>query len=450
MKTPRPYQEIAIERATRQCLLIADACGLGKTLEAIETAKILQARVSKPVLIVTPSATVKLQWFNQLIEQGISEDRIYWLDSATKIDSSAIQHSGAVILTHYEALRKHIDTLAPIYFSIVVADEAHRIKNRKALRTIALKRIKAYRKLALTGTPYDKNPADIWSILQWLDPSFFTSYWRFFDAHVSYKEITVRRGQKVKQVNPSPLQDAANFARTLRPFMIQRKKEDVRADLPPRIEQYIDLEMGQAQARAYRKIADARDPIVDIGEGLEASVSIVLTQILREIQITTDPALLGLSGASSVKLEWLTEWLEDNANESVIIFTRFRDTAEKIYATLGANAKLIVGGKRATITPDDKLIVGTISAMGEGLDLPHIDNAIFLDVEWSSILMQQAIDRIHRINIENAKNIYYLRCANTVDALVHQAIRAKWNTKELAERYLNGGFQNANETPAEI
>lgn len=441
MKTPRPYQQYAIDRAARQNVLIADACGLGKTLQAIETIKRVQPRIEKPALVVAPSATVKLQWYNALIEQGICAERILWLDSSTKKvpeKIAAIEPAQLVILTHYEAVRKHAPTLQPLFFSVVVADEAHRIKNRKALRTTALKAIQAYRKIALTGTPYDRDPSDIWSILQWLDPDFFRSYWRFFDAHINYQQVTVKRGVTVKQILASPLRDAESFARTLWPYMIQRRKDDVRDDLPPRIDQFIDLEMSSAQARAYQTIAEAEDPIVELAEGLETSVSIVLTQILRLIQITTDPGLLGLTDVSSVKLDWLADWLEDNPNESVIIFTRFRATAEKLHAQLGDRFKLIVGGKRAQITSADRYIVGTISAMGEGLDLPHIDNAIFIDVEWSSIMMQQAIDRIHRINITNAKNVYYLRCAGTVDHLLHTALRQKWSTKEIAEAYLNG------------
>lgn len=435
MKELRPYQTIAVERALAQPLLIADACGLGKTIEAIEAIKLLRKQIAKPVLIVVPSGNVKLQWFNELQAQGIDAAHIVWLDSNSKIPELDSQ---SVVLTHYEALRKHVKSLARFYYSVIVADEAHRIKNRKALRTTAIKSLKAYRRIALTGTPYDKNPADVWSILNWLDPDFFSSYWRFFNAHISYHEQRVAGGAVVKVVNSSPLQDAQGFARVLRPYMIQRKKEDVRADLPPRIEQYIDLEMSPKQASAYRKIEHADDPYVELAEGIETSVQIILTQILRRIQITTDPALLGLPGGSSVKLDWVMEWLEDNPNESVIIFTRFRETALLLKSQLGDKFKLIVGGNRAAITSDDRYIVGTISAMGEGLDLPHIDHAIFIDVEWSSILMQQAIDRIHRINITNAKNIYYLRCVGTVDELVHNAIRLKWSTKELAERYLNG------------
>lgn len=440
MKTPRAYQEYAINRAAQQSILIADACGLGKTLEAIEAVKKIQETIAKPVLIVAPNETVKLQWLRELQDQGI--DNIFWLDSKPKaindLDVFLQQAPTGAILTHYEAVVKYQTVLSSIYFAAIVADEAHRIKNRKAKRTEAIKQLRAYRKIALTGTPYDKNPADAWSILNWIDPHFFTSYWRFFEAHVAYRERIVHRTQKIKEILPSPLKDPANFARTMRPYMLQRKKEDVRSDLPERIDQYVDLEMSKAQRAIYKKLAEADDPIVDLGDGLETSASIVLTQILREIQITTDPALLGALSVPSVKLEWLASWLEDNPNESVIIFTRFRGTAEKIHSTMVPNAKLIVGGKRPPISSDDRVIVGTIAAMGEGLDLPHIDHAIFLDVEWSSIQMQQAIDRIHRINITNAKHLYFLRCVDTVDALVHMAIREKWTTKELAEHYLNG------------
>lgn len=219
--------------------------------------------------------------------------------------------------------------------------------------------------------------------------------------------------------------------------MIQRTKLEVRADLPPKIETFVELDMHPAQAAAYRKIASAVDPMVLLAEGVETSVSIVLTQILRLIQITTDPALLGLPVASSVKLDWIDGWLEDNPNESVIIGTRFRETAIKI-AERYEGFKLIIGGNRATVDSTVKRVVGTIAAMGEGLDLPHIDHMICVDVEWSSILMQQFLDRIHRINIDTAKNIYYLICVDTVDSLIHTAIRNKWNTKELAERYLKG------------
>lgn len=437
MKQLRPYQQYASERASRQSLLIGDQCGLGKTLEAIEALKRIQTDCAKPALIVVPSGNVKLQWYAELQGQGICQDRIFWLDSNNP-DILNNLATDSIILTHYEALRKWVAAklylLIGTHYSVIIADEAHRIKNRKAQRTVALKQLKAYRKIALTGTPYDRNVADCWSILNWLDPYFYSSYWAFFNAHVDYREIALRSGQTVK--TPIGIKNPASFARMLRRDMIQRTKSEVRSDMPERIDQYIDLEMTRDQAIAYRKLRAAEDPIVEI-DGNEISVGIILTQILRAIQMTTDPTLLGIK-ASSIKLDWVHDWLEDNPHESIIIFTRFRDTAKLLATTLGERFKLVIGGNCATIGSEDRYLVGTIAAMGEGLDLPHIDHAIFIDVEWDSILMQQAIDRIHRINITNAKHIYYLRCVNTLDTLVHQAIQNKWSTKELVTNYLQG------------
>jgi SNF2 family DNA or RNA helicase len=158
MKMPRAYQLECIERGTRQNLLIADQCGLGKTLEACCIAKSIVDHVLKPSLIIAPNETVKLQWRNELTDQGF--EHVYWLDSKDKQLETFLQiNPTGVVLTHYEAMVKHLSKLSTILWSIVIADEAHRIKNRQAKRSIAIKQLHAYRKLALTGTPYDKNPA---------------------------------------------------------------------------------------------------------------------------------------------------------------------------------------------------------------------------------------------------------------------------------------------------
>lgn len=441
MKQLRAYQQLASDRGVRENLLIADACGTGKTITSIDIIKRIRCALARPVLIVVPSGTVKLQWFNALVEQGIGRGEIYWLDSkATAIEiDCAIDvpfNTQIIVLTHYEALRKHAKTLTHYRFSLVVADECHRIKNRKAQRTTALKSIKADRKIGLSGTPYT-TPSDVWSIYNWLYPDFFTSYWRFFDAHINYRTRVLRSGQTIKEVQSQPLRDPANFARLMRQFTIQRTKEDVRADLPPKIETYVKLEMGKLQASYYRKLLEADDPIVELADGVETSVSIVLTQILRKIQLTTDPSLLELPTGASVKLDWIRDWIEDNPNESVLIATRFRATAERLAQELDGFT-LVVGGKRGTIDSSVRHIVGTISAMSEGLDLPHIDNTICIDTEYSPILMQQLMDRTHRINIDVPKNIYYLQCENTADAIVDMCWRNHWNTAELIKQYLNG------------
>jgi SNF2 family DNA or RNA helicase len=438
-KQPRQYQQIAIDRAVRRNLLLADRCGLGKTITAIGVAK----QACGNILIVVPNA-IKLQWLRELIDAEIPRETIHWIDSKDTIVDILSIDAPCYVLTHYEALVKHIDTFSKVKWALVIADEAHRIKNRDTKRAKALKKLHTTQKLALTGTPFDRDPSQIWSILNWLEPQFFSSYWRFYEAHINWRMQPISYNKSIKVIDPNkPLRDPDAFARTLRPFMLQRSKQEVRSDLPERIDQYIDLEMLPEQAKAYAKIINCNDPIVIFDELNEATIQIALTRILRLIQMTTDPTLLGVNAASA-KLEWLNEWLEDNPNESVIIFTRFRATAEKLHKQLDG-FKLIVGGNRAVVDPSVTRIVGTISAMGEGLDLPYIDNAIFIDCEWSSILMTQAIDRIHRINISNAKNVYFLRCVATADELMIDTVRNKWSTREMVEQYLKGNNNHANQ-----
>lgn len=452
MKELRGYQTHASDEFMRlKRLLLADDTGLGKTITAIDVIK----RSYGPVLIIVPK-TIKLQWYNAMIDQGIVVNTILTLDSAL-YDLDLDYRGVKVVLTHYEALVKHVDQLKRIQWSLVVLDEAHRIKNRKTRRknpnhgkrpgepktiaadtqrTKAVYSLKADRKLLLTATPYDeRNPAEIWSLLHWLDPQFFSSYWRFYDAHINYQMRDVW-GRTIREiVKNKPLRDPESFARVIRPYMLRRLKKDVRADLPDRIDQVIDLEMNADQAKVYRTLYDA-EINAPIAPDVEISMPILLTRILRLIQCTTDPALLGHPSASSVKLDWLHNWLEDHPDESVIVFTRFRETAIKINGW-GTFDKLIIGGrKRENVTTADRRIVGTIAAMGEGLDLPWIDYAIFLDCEYSSILMYQAIDRIYRITIETMKHIYYLQCVNTVDQLVYNVIQHKWSTHQLVEQFL--------------
>lgn len=447
MLTPRPHQSEAIAVALRKNILLADECGLGKTLTAIELAKAIRSKLQAPILIVV-TKSIKLQWVRALQEQGIKPEEIVML-SAKGFDGDATVKA-PFILAHYEAVVKQVENLRQTYYGLIVLDEAHKIRNRKTLRTQAVKKLRAFRKIAMTGTPWDRNPADAWSLCNFLNPDFFRSYWKFYNAHVNFTEKRIR-ANTIKVINDkAPLINPEGFARVLRSVMIRRYKKEVRADLPERIDQVVTVEMQPDQKRIYNRIAEAKDTITEIAEGVEVSTPIVLTEILRLIQASTDPELLGVEGISSAKLEWLKGWLDENHDQPFIIFTRFRETAQRVYKLLKEGTstgdwdpfdrvKLITGGtKREIITPEDRVIVGTIAAMGEGLDLPHIDYAIFLDVEWSSILMQQAIDRIHRINIETVKHCIYLQAEGTVDQLVYSAVVNKWSTQELAHAYIEG------------
>ena len=65
----------------------------------------------------------------------------------------------------------------------MICDEAHRLKNRKALQTQFVRRIKTNHAYMVTGTPMMNRTEELWSLLNILYPKTFTSFWRFVDMY---------------------------------------------------------------------------------------------------------------------------------------------------------------------------------------------------------------------------------------------------------------------------
>lgn len=426
---PRPYQEEAIQLGLIRSALIADEPGLGKTLEGIEIARRRMIDLGGPTLIVVPKRT-REQWITEIYKQD-PDNEVVVIESYTPI----VPQWHTYYIMHYEVAYKLGSHLQQFTWTTMILDEAHRIKNRRARVTEILKKFRALRKIALTGTPIEKSPADLWSILNWLYPAHFTSYWKWCDRYVHYMEF--HRGKEVyrKIVGGARLDE---MAEVLSMFAIQRTKAMVAPDLPPRIEHTVPVSMDDRQLKLYSSLAKSND-IEFQYEGKEIVIPSVLTQITRLQQVSTWPALAGFPEVPACKIEWLHEWLEDNPNETVVVFSRFRKTAEMLHSTY-KDSSLVVGGSdwtqlKAFQEGDSHVLFGTIAAMAEGLNLQQARTAIFLDFEWSSIKMTQAVDRIHRINITEPKHIVYL-CSSAIDDLIYNAFKHKWSEAQLVQEFL--------------
>lgn len=450
MKTLRPYQSTAYDLAVKQNTLIADDRGLGKTVTAIEAARQMMRifNLQSPALVVVPK-TLRGQWAEEIADQDASAVIVH-LEASTPLCQPFNSRKSFWVLTHYEALLKHHKILSKTFWGVVIADEAHRIKNRKAQRSVALKKLETYRKIALTGTPYDRNPADIWSILNWLAPNVFKSYWAFFEAHVDYD------GDIAGAKTINGVKDGQRFAKVIAPYIIQRSKQDVAPMLPKKIEQHIPVEFTPKQADLYRRIKIMAETDVRLDTGDVMVVKNHLGRILRLQQAAVDPRLLGTDDNGG-KIDWLLEYVDDNPNETLLVFTRFRDTAIRVANLLGI--PYFVGGETSmppgTRFEDHPKIVATIDAAKEGLNLGHIWNTVFLDCHWSSIAMAQAMDRTERdLQATKPRVIMYLEAINdhlqeTVDALVRAALEGKWDTIRLVNEWVKDVQAGANDTALE-
>lgn len=79
--------------------------------------------------------------------------------------------------------------------------------------------------------------------------------------------------------------------------------------------------------------------------------------------------------------------------------------------------------------------------MAEGLDLGQLWTTIFIDTDYSSTLMYQALDRTERdLGATEPRRIIYLRCPKTVDDLIWLAVERKWNISSLVAHFLSSAY----------
>lgn len=156
--------------------ILCDDMGLGKTLQAsaIVASDIAEHRASNnsenihPSLIICPSTLVghwafEIEKFidasliSTLQYVGSAQDRISLRDQFDK-------HN--VIITSYDVVRKDTDYLGQILWNYCILDEGHIIKNSKSKITVAVKQLKAERRLILSGTPIqvDINLRTYWNL----------------------------------------------------------------------------------------------------------------------------------------------------------------------------------------------------------------------------------------------------------------------------------------------
>lgn len=440
IKTPYVFQEEAIEYGLTRNAYISLSCGLGKTITAIEIYKRMCAGgLTQPCLVVVSPKLAIYQWEQEIHAQH-PEAEVVVLDylDAKPYAFGRTHGKPYYFVTYYEFVTANVDWLKNMLWGIIVADEAHKINNRNAKRADAIKELETLRKVAMTGTPMQASPADLWSVLNWLYPTQFTSFWTWVEKYVA-----VMPGKNdVKNFVGTKKGTIAKLGAELRPIMIRRTKKQVAKELPPQIESVVPIMMYPDQIDLYNRIKYADDILVDLGDGTDIVIAQAAQTLLRLQQVGSDPRLLGVQ-LPSAKLDWVYEYVENNPNEQMLIFSRFRNIALAMAERL--KSAMIVGGGRVSGVKefrkgDIKVLCGTIAAMGTALDFPMASTMIFVDTEHSSIQMSQAIDRIHRLGITESKHLIYLEAIGGVDRLIRDAVKYKWSQTQLVYNFVEQQF----------
>jgi SNF2 family DNA or RNA helicase len=228
--------------------LIGDDMGLGKTVQAIAAMEIL-ARHSdiQRVLVVCPTS-LKYQWQSEIsrFSGGPGESAAHVINGGRAKRKSDYRLDDLCKITNYEKLNPDLDLIANWAPDLVIVDEAQRVKNWNTIAARALKRIDSPYAIVLTGTPLENKLEEFISIVQFVDQHRLGPTWKLLHEHQVRDEVGRVTGYARLE----------KIGGTLAPIMIRRRKSEVLAQLPDRLDQNLLVPMTEMQMRLHEENAD--------------------------------------------------------------------------------------------------------------------------------------------------------------------------------------------------
>ena len=402
-----PFQRQGVEwLIARNGAILADDMGLGKTVQVISALRILFNRgVIRTAIVVCPKSLIAT-WEREFVRWAPELGIAVVVPPARIRDAAweAVLGRWHVLLTNYEQVRKPAVALKCATPDVIVADEAHRLRNRRSLLATGSLELRPARFWALTGTPLERDREDFATLLSVVLPSRFVPD----DA----------------KLHPSILRSRA------RPHVLRRRKEQVLSELPPVLDTTDALDLTEAQRRAYGDTVKEHRQRKGVGDELALLTRL---QMLCDIEPT--------SGQSS-KVDRIVETLSRirNDDEKAVVFSYrlepLRALERRITKRWGRKASALLIGdmggeerERAVkyFREDDTVVALLASSRvgGEGLTLTEANHVFLFNQWWNPSANDQARDRVVRIGQRRTVRVYRYCCRATIEEALERILESK-------------------------
>jgi len=417
---------------------LADDMGLGKT---VQTLALLVGRIRRgPVLVVAP-ASVGLNWIREAATFAPSlRPRVYrGSDRAALLSEIA---SGDVLVTSWSLLARDADALATVTFGTVVFDEAQAAKNPDSARSLAARGLRAEFRVALTGTPVENRPEDLWALFAILAPGLLGSRETFRRRYA----LPIGRGEQ---------EPRSRLALLARPLLLRRLKRDVAKELPARTEVDVFVQLGVDERRLYDDVRRTGLAALAHRRSDNQLRFQALSLLTRLRQAACHPRLVRQeSTVRSAKLERVLELVRElhEGGHKALIFSQFLGHLALVREALmqeGYRLRCIDGSTPleerqreidAFQSGDGDVFLISLKAGGVGLNLTAASYVFHLDPWWNPAVEDQATDRAHRIGQTRPVTVYRLIARDTVEEGIVQLHKAK---RTLVDELLAGSGVSA-------
>ncbi|OOF91339.1 hypothetical protein ASPCADRAFT_154998 [Aspergillus carbonarius ITEM 5010] len=468
--------------------IIGDEMGLGKTIQVIAFLAGLHhsRKLTRPVIVVCP-ATVMKQWVNEfhrwwppfrvsilhtsgsgmvnIRNESSREDALLsqeWSASGTRgipTGSKAarrvvkrVVEEGHVLVTTYSGLQTYASLLIPTEWGCAVLDEGHKIRNPNTSITIHCKELRTPHRIILSGTPMQNNLTELWSLFDFVFPMRLGTLVNFRNQF----EFPIRQGGYANASNLQ-VQTAAKCAETLKdaisPYLLQRFKVDVAADLPKKSEQVLFCKLTKAQRQAYETFLGSEEMKSILGGRRQVLYGVdILRKICNHPDLQNHKLLSATagygSGSKSGKMQVVKSLLElwKDTGHKTLLFTQHRimlDILEKFVISLsGFNYRRMDGTTpiqhRQTMVdefnkdPTLHVFLLTTKVGGLGINLTGADRIIIYDPDWNPSTDVQARERAWRLGQKRDVTVYRLMTAGTIEEKIyHRQIFKQFLTNKI-------------------
>ncbi|XP_040854238.1 chromodomain-helicase-DNA-binding protein 1-like isoform X1 [Ochotona curzoniae] len=430
--------------------ILGDEMGLGKTCQTIALFIYLAGQLNDegPFLILSPLSVLS-NWKEELERfapglccvtyAGDKEERAHLQQDLKQ------ELRFHVLLTTYEICLKDASFLKSFHWSVLVVDEAHRLKNQSSLLHKTLSEFSVVFNLLLTGTPIQNSLQELYSLLSFVEPDVFSK---------EQVEEFVQRYHDLEKESKS----ASELHELLQPFLLRRVKAEVAAELPRKTEVVLYHGMSALQKKYYKAILMKDLDAFENGVTKKVKLQNILSQLRKCVDhpylfdgVEPEPFEVGdhLIEASG-KLHLLDKLLAFlySRGHRVLLFsqmTQMLDILQDYLDYRGYSYERVDGSVRGEERylaiknfgrqPIFTFLLST-RAGGVGMNLTAADTVIFVDSDFNPQNDLQAAARAHRIGQSKSVKVIRLIGRDTVEEIVYRKAASKL---QLTNMIIEGG-----------
>lgn len=310
-------------------------------------------------------------------------------------------------------------------YDLIIADESHRLKNRKSTQSKILwklGKLSKYR-LALSGTPQGNSVEDYWAQFRFVDPEVFGERFKDFS-----KVFLLSCGWAGKKWKINPIKEEL-FTNIIHEYSYRITKQEA-LDLPPMHMHMVPFNLSCDTHKAYEDMLE--EHILEINDKeIDAKLAITLVNKLQQIcsGFIYDEEELNIF----FSMDKVSKLLEILTDEKTVIFCKFEAEIQILREVLKNKRILLYTGKvknkqiweEFQNTNNYDIFLANLKTGGTGLNLQSANKLIFFSTGYSYLDFYQARDRVYRRGQTRPVDIYCLYAKNTIEESIYDVLQQK-------------------------